>query len=71
MTVRKGSAGFKEGNFESNCFQSLSVRLGWNPTESTSITRKIRTKINKEDLEKPVDEREKPSTAKEEPWAVK
>ena len=52
MTVHKGSAGFKEGNFESNCFQSLSVRLGWNPTESTSITRKIRTKINKEDLEK-------------------
>ena len=51
MTVHKVSAGFKEGNLESNYCQS--VRLGWNPTESTSILRrKIRTKINKEGQEK-------------------
>ena len=49
-SVHKVSAGFKEGNFESNCFQS--VRLGWNPAESTSIRTKIRTKIDKEDQEK-------------------
>lgn len=35
---------------ESNCFQN--VRLGWNQTESASIRKKIRTKINKEDQEK-------------------
>ena len=44
------SAQFKEGNLKSNCFQS--ARLGWNTTESTSIRKKIRTEINKEDEEK-------------------
>lgn len=41
-SLHKVSAGY----LESNCFQS--ARLGWNPTESTNM----RKKINKEDEEK-------------------